>query len=75
MSDKKPSLFSRLLFRGRRKRTTELTPEHIRRKLEGYQKTDGPADFGTARLYTVQEADEALAAEILQRKDKSQRKS
>lgn len=75
MSDKKPSLFSRLLSRGRRKRTTELTPEHIRRKLEGYQKTDGPADFGTARLYTVQEADEALAAEILQRKDKPLRKS
>lgn len=75
MSDRKPSLFSRLISRGRRKRTTELTPEHIRRKLEGYQKTDGPADFGTARLYTVQEADEVLAEEVLQRKDNSQRTS
>lgn len=59
MADKKPSLFARLLGGRRKGRSGELTPDDIRRKLEGYRKTDGPAQFGAARTYIVQETDES----------------
>ena len=63
MSEKKTSFFSRLLGGRRKGRRGELTPDDIRRKLEGYRNTDGPAQFGAARTYSVQEADEAAVAE------------
>lgn len=59
MSEKKVSFFSRLLGGRRKGRAGALTPDDIRRKLEGYRNTDGPAHFGAARIYSVQEADEA----------------
>ena len=63
MSEKKISFFSRLLGGRRKGRTGPLTPDDIRRKLEGYRNTDGPAQFGAARIYSVQEADDAAVTE------------
>lgn len=34
------------------------TPDDIRRKLEHYQRQDGPAEFGSAGVYFVSEVDE-----------------
>ncbi|MVF12863.1 hypothetical protein FT643_11995 [Ketobacter sp. MCCC 1A13808] len=57
----KLSFFSRF---SRKKRVTDhapaqaATPEDIRRKLENYQKREGPANFGSAELYFVSEIDQ-----------------
>lgn len=75
MAEKKQSFLSRFLTGRRRSRTTVLTPDDIRRKLEGYQKTEGPAEFGTARLYAVQEADEVVVADLVNPLGKGVRKS
>lgn len=75
MAEKKQSFLSRLLTGRRRSRTTVLTPDDIRRKLEGYQKTEGPAEFGTARLYAVQEADEVAVADLVHPPGKGVRKN
>ena len=34
------------------------TPDDIRKKLENYQRKDGPANFGNAGLYHVNEVDQ-----------------
>lgn len=55
----KESLFTRWFKRkSRTRRDGPLTPDDIRRKLSDYQKQDGPAVFGGAQLYRVEEVDD-----------------
>ncbi|HVK99427.1 MAG TPA: hypothetical protein VM553_06410 [Dongiaceae bacterium] len=63
MSEKKLSFLSRLMGGRRKDRRGGLTPDDIRRKLEGYRKTDGPAQFGAAQVYSVQETDDVALEE------------
>ena len=51
------SLFTRFFSRHPKppSERRSLSPEDIRRKLKDYRKTDGPADFGSAQLYRVEE--------------------
>lgn len=58
----KESIFARW-FRSRSRksqtgRAEALTAEDIRRKLATYQKQEGPAVFGGAQLYRVEEVEE-----------------
>ncbi len=53
----KESIFSRLFNRQSRSKKA-LTPEDIRRKLSSYQKQEGPAVFGGAQLYRVEEVEQ-----------------
>lgn len=54
----KESIFSRLFNRkSRSDKAGRLTPDDIRRKLSSYQKQEGPAQFGGAQLYRVEEVD------------------
>lgn len=60
LADMKKSLFSRLFKRNvGNANSGRLTPDDIRRKLAAYEKQEGPAVFGGAQLYTVEEVDQA----------------
>ena len=71
----KLSLFSRIFSRKSTpaEKVRSLSPEDIRRKLEGYRKTDGPAVFGGAVLYRVEE--EAADSESLPTVESAQEKA
>ena len=59
----KKSLFTRLFKRkARAAENGRLTTDDIRRKLASYQKQEGPAVFGGAELYSVEEVDPAEGA-------------
>lgn len=59
----KKSILSRLFQRKRRPADGgRLTPDDIRRKLAAYEKQEGPAVFGGAQLYSVEEVDQSERA-------------
>ena len=55
----KKSFLSRWFYRKSDKsRSGRLTPDDIRRKLATYEKQEGPAVFGGAQLYRVEEVEQ-----------------
>lgn len=54
----KESIITRWFRRKRRSENGPVTTDDIRRKLSSYRKQEGPAVFGGAQLYRVEELDE-----------------
>lgn len=52
------SRFSKSKVSKKEPEKTIATPDDIRRKLENYKKKDGPARFGSAGVYYVNEVDD-----------------